>query len=233
MSSEERAGSLERLVDGATAQSSRLATKQVARIRSRYPDAAPSSVIRILERRYAASSLAAGGAVGAAAAVTGPRSGAALALTAGQAGAFIGSSATLALAVAQVHGVELDADRRRTLVLGTLIGERGSVLLERELGLGPVFWARSLLLRLPRSTVNRVNRALVRAGAGTASAGSTGAMAGRLTPFGIGALIGAATGRAASRTVVRGVARAFGPAPTEYGDAAARAAGGELQGDTS
>ncbi len=233
MRSDTGAGSLERLVDGATAQGSRLAAKQVARIRSRYPEAAPSSVISVLERRYAASSLAAGSAVGAAAAVPGLGSGAALALTAGQAGTFIGSSATLALAVAQVHGVELDAERRRTLVLGSLLGERGSALLERELGLGPVFWARSLLLRLPRSTVSRVNRALARAGAGAASGGGAGALAGRLTPFGIGALIGAATGRAASRTVVRGVARAFGPAPSAFIYAGAPTVGAEPQGDAS
>ena len=207
---------LDAVVDRAIAAASGVASSQVNRIRSRYPAASPTQVIRILERRYTVAVSGAGGAVGAAA-VPGVGSGAALALTTGQAGAFLASSATLALAVADVHGVHIeDIAQRRTLVMASLLGERGSVLVERELGLGAVFWARSLLIRLPLSTVRRVNRALRRQAARTTSVGGAGLLLGRLTPFGIGTLVGAAGAHAMGKTVTKGVARAFGPAPGSF-----------------
>ena len=213
------APSFDAVVDLAIAAASGVASSQVNRIRSRYPAAPPSQVVRILERRYTVAVSGAGGAVGAVAAVPGVGSGAALALTTGQAGAFLASSATLALAVADVHGVQIeDLARRRTLVLASLLGERGSVLVERELGLGTAFWARSLLTRLPLSTVSRVNRALRRHAARTTSAGGAGLLLGRLTPFGIGALVGVAGAHAMGKTVTTGVARAFGPAPGTFAD---------------
>ena len=65
-----------------------------------------------------------GGAVGATAAAPAVGTGVALALTASDIATFFGASAAFALAVASVHGIEVeDADRRRALLLTTILGE--------------------------------------------------------------------------------------------------------------
>ena len=68
-----------------------------------------------------------GGAVGATAAAPAVGTGVALALTASDIATFFGASAAFALAVASVHGIEVeDADRRRALLLTTILGDAGA-----------------------------------------------------------------------------------------------------------
>jgi hypothetical protein len=208
---------LEDLIDHAVTFPSGVARLQVDRIRGRYPAVTPRQVVRILERRYLVTVMSTGGAVGVAAALPAVGTGAAIMLTTSQAGAFLAASGALALAVADVHGVELDdLPRRRTLVLASLLGERGSVVLERELGIGSIFWARTLLTRLPLTTVRSVNKTLAKRATRFAGTGGAALALGRLSPFGIGAVIGATGARALGGTMIQGVGRAFGPAPAEF-----------------
>ncbi len=217
MPSLRRIPTLEDLVDQAVALPSGVARAQVDRIRRRYPAAGPRRVVRILERRYLATVTSTGGAVGVAAALPAVGTGTAIVLTTSQAGAFLAASGMLALAVADVHGVELDdLQRRRTLVLASLLGERGSILFERELGTSSVYWASTLLSRLPLTTVRAVNKTLAKRAARFAGTGGAALALGRLTPFGIGAVIGATGARALGGTMIQGVNRAFGPAPADF-----------------
>lgn len=216
-SSGRRIASVDDLLDAAITLPSTAVRGQVDRLRARRPGATPEELITLLERRYLMTVTSTGGAVGAAAALPSVGTGAAVALTTSQVGTFLAASAGLALAVADVHGVAIDdVPRRRTLVLASLLGEQGSVIVAEEVGIGTLFWARSLLTRLPLTTVKSVNLALARRVA-KYSATRGGALAiGRLAPFGIGAVIGWTGARAMGGTMIAGVRRAFGPPPETF-----------------
>lgn len=209
--------SLDDVLDAVITVPSTAVRAQVDRLRARHPSATPEEIIGLLERRYLFTVTSTGGAVGAAAALPSVGTGTAVALTTSQVGTFLAASAGLALAVADVYGVEVeDVPRRRTLILASLLGEQGSVIVEEEVGVGTLFWARSVLTRLPLTTVKSVNLALAKR-AGRYSATRGGALLiGRLAPFGIGAVIGWTGARAMGGTMIAGVRRAFGPPPASF-----------------
>jgi len=216
-----RVPSLAEVLDASITVPSALVRRQVDALRVKHPDASPEKIIRMLERRYLLAVTSTGGAVGAAAAFPSVGTGTALALTTSQVGTFLAASAALALAVADVYGVEIDdVPRRRTLVLASLLGEEGSVIVENEVGVGTLFWARSALTRLPLATVKTVNASLARRAAKYGATRGGAFFLGRLAPFGIGAAIGVAGARAMGGTMINGVRRAFGPPPETFARAA-------------
>jgi hypothetical protein len=189
----------------------------VQRIRRRHPRATPQQLVSHLERQYLRAVTGSGGAVGVAAAVPGLGTGAGIAISAGEVATFFGTSALFSLAVASVHGIEVDdVARRRTLLLASVLGVAGAELVQTEAGIPTSAWARALLTSAPSGTIKRVNGILARRFV-KRQATKEGALAvSRLAPFGIGALIGAVGGRAMGKTVVAGAARAFGPAPLAF-----------------
>ena len=189
----------------------------VERIRRRNPGADPQQVVRLLEKEYLNVVAATGGAVGVAAAAPSVGTGVAAALTVGDVATFFGASAAFALAVASVHGIEVqDVERRKALLLATLLGESGARAVGDTAGISTVRVARNLLTRMPLGTVRAVNSQLTRRMV-KRQAAKQGALAlGRLTPFGIGLAIGVVGGRALGKTVVGGARIAFGPAPETF-----------------
>lgn len=194
----------------------------VDQVRRRSPDATPAEVVGLLEREYLLVVQATGGAVGAAAAAPAVGTGVALTLTIGDVATFFGASAAFSLAVASVHGIEVqDAERRRALLLATILGEAGAeAVIEAGAvgGLRSVNVARALLTRMPTSTIRRVNTRLTRQLFRRQLTRQSGLALGRLMPFGIGAVIGITGGRALGRTVVDGARTAFGPPPATFVD---------------
>lgn len=186
-------------------------------VRRRNPGADPQQVVRILEQEYLRVVTTTGGAVGAAAAAPSVGTGAAVALTVGDVATFFGASAAFALAVASVHGIDVeDADRRKALLLSTLLGEAGAKAVSDTAGISTVRVARTLLTRMPLGTVRAVNSQLTRRMVRRQFARQGGLALGRLVPFGIGLIIGVTGGRALGRTVVEGARTAFGPAPVTF-----------------
>ncbi|HEY0118820.1 MAG TPA: hypothetical protein VGC04_08585 [Cellulomonas sp.] len=189
----------------------------VERIRRRNPGADPHQVVRLLEREYLNVVAATGGAVGAAAAAPSVGTGVATALTVGDVATFFGTSAAFALAVASVHGIDVqDAERRKALLLATLLGESGARAVGDTAGISTVRVARNLLTRMPLGTVRAVNTQLTKRMVKRQVAKQGTLALGRLAPFGIGLLIGVAGGRALGKTVVEGARIAFGPAPETF-----------------
>lgn len=191
----------------------------VDKLRARNPYASPAQIITLLEREYLLAVSASGGAVGAAAAAPAVGTGVAMTLTASEVATFFAASAAFALAVAEVHGIEVeDVARRRTLVLATVLGDQGASVVGAEAGLTSMggAWAKQVLTKMPSSTVRKVNGVLARRML-KRQAAKHGALAfGRLVPFGIGAAIGVAGARSLGRTVVDGARRAFGPPPASF-----------------
>lgn len=190
----------------------------VDKLRARNPHATPQQIVALLEREYLLAVGASGGAVGAAAAAPAVGTGVALTLTASEIATFFAASAAFALAVAEVHGIAIeDTARRRTLVMATVLGEQGATVVGSEAGLAGTggAWAK-VLMRMPATTVRRVNSALTRRML-RRQAAKQGALAlGRLVPFGVGAAIGVTGARSLGKKVVAEARRAFGPPPLRF-----------------
>lgn len=209
------AGTLEKLIDRAVRRPRGHLLAQ--RLRRDRPDATPGEVLAELEKRYLRRVSRLGGAVGAVAAVPAVGTGTALALSSGQLASFMSSSATYLMAVASLHGVEVDdVERRRTLLLAALLGEEGAKAVSGELGLGTLYWGKAALTKLPLGTVRSVNRALTRRVVRWSATRGGALVFGRLAPFGIGAVIGYRGTRALGRNVVEGARHEFGPAPAAF-----------------
>lgn len=188
--------------------------QHVQTLRRRNPEASPAQIITLLEKEYLNVVAATGGAVGATAAAPAVGTSVALTLTAADVAAFFTASSAFALAVASVHGIEVqDAERRRALLLTTVLGEEGARELEAAIQTGSGAAATTLLTRLPTTTISSVNTTLTRRLL-RRQAARHGALAfGRLAPFGIGAWIGIKGARTLGGTVIEGTRATFGPPP--------------------
>jgi hypothetical protein len=186
-------------------------------LRRRNPEATPEQLVRLLEKEYLRVVQATGGAVGATAAAPAVGTGVALALTASDVATFFAASAAFSLAVASGHGIEVeDADRRRALLLTTILGDSGGKIVTDGAELTTVTVARSLLTRMPMATVRKVNTTMTRRLVRTQLTKQTGLAVGRLIPFGVGLVIGVAGARALGKNVIEGARTAFGPPPLTF-----------------
>ena len=209
---------VDRLLDRAVARSDR-AAEVLAELRRENPGATPAQVLSLLDERYVKRVARLGGAVGAVAAVPALGTVTAGVLTAGQLGSFLNASGDYVMAAASLHEVEVDdAERRRLLLLASLLGEEGAAAVQGQLGLGTLYWAKGALTKLPLGTVRAVNRGLT-GRLLTWGVGRVGALAlGRLAPFGVGAVVGFYGTRVFARNVVEGTAQALGPVPARFDD---------------
>ncbi|HKR49212.1 MAG TPA: hypothetical protein VJT72_06455 [Pseudonocardiaceae bacterium] len=191
----------------------------VARLRRSRPDATPSQIIVVLEKQYLAAVTSTGAAVGGAAAAPGVGTILALTLSSGETAVFLEATALFALAVAEVHHIQVDeVERRRTLVLAVVLGDRGAMLVEKMAGRTGQHWVDLLPDVIPMSSITAINKTLGRWFL-TRYGRKQGVLAiGRVAPFGIGAVIGAGGNRAFGRRVVDTSRRVFGPAPSSFAD---------------
>ncbi len=189
----------------------------VARLRRARPDATPAEIIAVLEKQYLAAVTGTGAAVGGVAAAPGVGSVVALTLSGGETAVFLEATALFALAVAEVHGIRVDeVERRRTLVLTVVLGDRGAMLVEKITGRTGQHWGDLLPDVIPTSSITAINKTLGRWFL-TRYGRRQGVLAiSRVAPFGIGAAIGAAGNRAFGRQVVDTSRRVFGPAPSNF-----------------
>ena len=189
----------------------------VESLRRRNPEATPEQLVRLLEKEYLLVVQSTGGAVGATAAAPAVGTGVALVLTASDVATFFGASAAFALAVASVHGIEVeDAERRRALLLTTILGDSGGKVITDGAELTSVSVARALLTRMPMATVRKVNTTMTRRFVRTQLTKQTGLAVGRIIPFGIGLVVGVAGARALGKNVIEGARKAFGPPPLAF-----------------
>jgi hypothetical protein len=186
-------------------------------LRRRNPSATPDQLVTILERDYLRVIQGAGAAVGAAAAAPAVGTGFALALTVSDVATFFAASAAFSLAVASVHGIDVqDVPRRRALVLATILGESGAKAVGDAAEISSVHFARTLLTHMPTTTIAKVNTTLTKRLIRRQALRQSALGVGRLAPFGVGAVIGVAGARALGKTVIEGARLAFGPAPQRF-----------------
>ncbi len=208
---------LDALLDKAVTIPAATIHRHVDRLRRRNPEASPAQIVRMLEKEYLALVGTAGGAVGAAAAVPTVGTAAATALTTGDIATFFAASAAFSLAVADVHGIDVeDVPRRRALLLATVLGDQGAKDVEKAVGGSNVAWGKVLLTSMPQTTLKRVNKALAHRFLRRQVAKQGTLALGRLLPFGVGAVVGVVGGRALGHGVVAQSRKAFGLPPDHF-----------------
>lgn len=208
---------VEAALDKAVAIPSATIHAHVDQLRRRNPSANPEQLVKLLEREYLLVVQGTGGAVGAAAALPAVGTTTALVLTSSDVATFFAASAAFSLAVASVHGIQVDdTQRRRALLLATILGADGARAVGDAANISTLHVGRVLLTRMPMTTVKKVNNTLTRRMVRNQAARQTGLAFGRLLPFGVGAAVGVAGGRALGRTVVAGARAAFGPPPARF-----------------
>jgi len=205
------------LLDKAIGLQTPLVRKNITRARQRNPEATPAEVVSTLERMYVSALASTGAAVGGAAAAPGVGTGIALALSAGEALSSLELSTLYVLSVAEVHGVPVaELERRRTLVLGILLGESGSKTIGKVAERTGQHWARQLVSAVPVATLKQINKVLGRNFITKYGTKQGIIVLGRAVPFGIGAAIGGGANAAVATLAVRAARRAFGPAPESW-----------------
>ncbi|MFJ6795488.1 hypothetical protein [Streptomyces sp. NPDC091268] len=205
------------LLDKAIGIQSPLVRKNIARARQRNPEATPAQVIRTLERMYVSALTGSGAAVGGTAAAPGIGTGVALALSAGEALSSLELSAVYALSMAEVHGVALDeVERRRTIVMGIMLGGSGSATISKIAERTGQHWGRQVVAQVPLTTLRQINKVLGRNFITKYGTKQGIIVLGRVAPFGIGAVIGGGANAAIAALSVRAGRRAFGPPPQAW-----------------
>jgi len=208
------------LLDKAIGMQAPLVRKNIARARQRNPEATPAEVVRTLERMYVSALAGTGAAVGATAAAPAVGTGIALALSAGEFFSSLELSTLFVLSLAEVNGVQLDEiERRRTLVMGILLGESGSTTIGKVAERTGQHWARQLVGKVPTATLKQINKVLGRNFVTKYGTKQGIIVLGRVVPFGIGAVIGGGANATVAALAVRAARRAFGPAPQAWPEA--------------
>lgn len=186
-------------------------------VRKRNPNASPEQVIKILSAHYKNLMRTTGGAVGVSAALPGIGTTTAVVLSAADISAFLMSASMYSLAVADVHGIDVtDVERRKALLLASLLGESGAKTVGDVTGKPIALWGTTLLTTLPKSTIKQVNGVLASRFIKRQLIKYTGLTVGRIVPFGIGAVVGVAGGNGLANTVITQATTAFGPAPQTF-----------------
>lgn len=205
------------VLDKAITIQSPLVRKNIARARQRNPEATPAEVIRNLERMYVSALAGTGAAVGGAAAAPGVGTGVALALSAGEVLSSLQLSALFALSVAEVHGVRMDeVERRRTIVMGIMLGGSGSATITKVAERTGQHWGRQVVAKVPIETLRQINKVLGKHFITKYGTKQGIIVLGRAAPFGIGAVIGGGANAALATLAVRASRRAFGPPPPSW-----------------
>ncbi|CAD5951351.1 MULTISPECIES: hypothetical protein [Streptomyces] len=205
------------LLDKAVEAQSSLVRKNIVRARQRNPEATPAEVIRNLERMYVSALTGTGAAVGGTAAAPGVGTGIALALSAGETLTSLEMSALFALSIAEVHGVPIDEiERRRTIVMGVMLGGSGSATITKVAERTGQHWGRQVVAKVPVETLRQINKVLGKNFVTKFGTKQGIIVLGRVAPFGIGAVIGGGANAAMGAFAVRAARRAFGPAPTTW-----------------
>lgn len=191
--------------------------KYVDGVRRRNPECTPDQLLKILAKQYRNLMRTTGGAIGVSAAFPGVGTTTAIVLSAADVGGFLMSASIYSLAVADVHGIDVqDTERRKALLLTTLLGESGAKTVSEITGKPLPMWGTALLTSLPNSTIKQVNTVLTSRFVKRQLIKHTGLTMGRIIPFGVGALVGVAGGNGLANTVINQAQKAFGQAPAVF-----------------
>ncbi|MDO5729627.1 MAG: hypothetical protein Q4P71_08400 [Actinomycetaceae bacterium] len=191
--------------------------RKVNELRKEHPHATPADLERIVTKQFRRLASGTSGAAGATAAFPGLGTIAGLGVSSAQLVGFVTQAGYYVLTLAHIHGIPIDdIDKRRLLVLTSLMGEQGAEIASSQFGFSTLTALKGYASDVQRQTIKRVNTALAKQASKQATRRGITATFGRVMPFGIGAALGWVIGRSMAGNVIDGVTNALGPAPTEF-----------------
>lgn len=216
-SSVERGRLVRAALDRALNLNGAMVRKNIARARQRRPDASPAQVTKTLERMYLSALTGQGAAVGATAAAPGVGTGIVLALVGGEVLSALELTTLFALSLAEIHGIPMDEiERRRTLVMGIMLGSSGASTIPKVAERTGQHWAREIVAKVPRSTLVQVNHVLGQNFVTKYGTKQGIIILGQVVPFGFGAVIGGGGNALLAWSAILAARRAFGEAPATW-----------------
>ncbi|MDO5035118.1 MAG: hypothetical protein Q4E01_07040 [Actinomycetaceae bacterium] len=191
--------------------------EKVNRLRLENPGATPADIEAIVTREFRSLAANTSGAAGAAAAVPGLGTAAALGVSSAQLAGFVSEAGYYVLTLAHIHGIPMDdMEKRRLLVLTSLMGEQGEEIATQQFGFATLTALKGYATDMQRQTIKRVNKKLTQMAAKRAARKGATAMLGRLMPYGIGAGLGWVIGRSMAGNVIEGAQNALGAPPATF-----------------
>ncbi|MDO5644141.1 MAG: hypothetical protein Q4G21_00415 [Dermabacter sp.] len=201
-------------IDRALALQAPIARRYVRSLKEKHPHWDEDELVRQIEKRFLRLATATGVGIGGAAAMPALGTAAAMALTVGEGLAFAEACAFLTLGVAYARGIDMsDPSSRKTITLAILGGEKGAQIVTKALGQRGVQWSAVLGGAAPEFITNAVNTQVNRWIRRTIARRVGGVWAGRLIPFGIGAVIGGVGNLVLAKSVVDASRDVFAYAP--------------------
>jgi hypothetical protein len=188
----------------------------VEKLRKADQPLSPEQLVSRLEKQYLATVTALGGAAGASAAAPGVGTAVALPINLAEIGTFLEVTALFVLALAEVHGIEVqEMATRRLILIGILLGDAGSTIISKAAGRTGPYWARHVVTHVPVSRIHAINRVLGKNFVTKYGTKQGILVLGRELPVGFGAVIGLAGNAVLGYAAIRAARKAFGePPPT-------------------
>lgn len=191
--------------------------RHIAQTRRTRPDATPAEIVDALGRRFTAAAAGTGAATGATAAAPGVSTSISLALAAGDAATFTGVAAVYVFSLAEIYGVPVeDLERRRTLLLGVMLGDSGAGTVTKMAERTGAHWGRKVVTAIPTETLKQINKVLGRNVVTKYGTRQGVLVLGKQVPFGLGAVIGGAGNALFAQVTIRSARRAFGQPPSQW-----------------
>ena len=190
----------------------------VRQLHARKPHETPAQIQQRIDDHFLALVTGSGGAAGGAAVIPGVGFVTGLGAVALESVVFLEIAAWYTLASASLRGIDIEEEeRRRSLVLVTLMGSSGTALVAAAMGDEPLRKqapekdpAASLIARLgiPQVLIKQAQKRIAKS--------ARMAVIGKLMPMGIGAVVGAGANRKIGKTLLERARLALGPIPATW-----------------
>jgi len=209
-----------RALDKAVSFQSSAIEGYVERLRRKNPEATPGEIQEIVDKHFLRIATGTGAGAGAAAAIPGIGFFTGAAAIAGESVVFLDAAAWYTMASAALRGVDIsDKERRKALILVSLLGAKGSAVVDAfvgDVGKSKGLPTMSTVARFSAPRLTEVNNRLVRMALKNLSKRLRRAWLGKIMPLGIGAVAGVVANRKLSRAVISNTRESLGMVPASF-----------------
>ncbi|GAB3692690.1 hypothetical protein [Corynebacterium nasicanis] len=209
-----------RALDKAVSFQSSAITAYVDRLRRKNPDASPAEIQELIDKHFLRIATGTGAGAGAAAAIPGIGFFTGAAAIAGESVVFLDAAAWYTIASAHLRGVDVgNRDRRKALILVSLLGAKGSAVVDAfvgDVGMSKGLPTLSTVARFSAPRLTEVNNRLIRLALKNFSKRLRRVWLGKLMPLGIGAIAGTIANRKLTRAVIANTRESLGMVPASF-----------------
>lgn len=211
-------------LDTAMAWQTSLITGYVRQLHARKPHETPAQIQKRIDDHFLTLVTGSGGAAGGAAVIPGVGFITGLGAVAVESVVFLEIAAFYTLASAALRDIDIsEEERRRSLVLVTLMGSAGTAIVATAMGDEPLRKqgpdkdpAASLIARLGIPQLGGLNKMLFKQAQKRLAKSARLAIVGKLLPMGIGAVVGAAANRKIGKSLLERSRNSLGPIPATW-----------------